>query len=64
MNLTDTELTQPKATTCEHEWNNQCDAIKRVRNGEYPPDWFQRMMLSGLMSRIMASWGAEKSLAE
>ena len=56
MNLTDQEIEKLKATKSETEWNAMCDEIKRARGGQYPPDWWPRMMMSGLISQIQALW--------
>jgi hypothetical protein len=56
MNLTEAEITKLQNTKSEHEWNAVCDEIKAARNGEYPPDWFTKMILTGLISEIAASW--------
>lgn len=56
MNLTEAEMTKLRNTKSETEWNAVCDEIKAVRNGAYPPDWFAKMMMTGLMSAIAATW--------
>ena len=56
MNITTEEIKKLKSTKSEKEWNDMCDEIKRARNGEYPPDWWQQIMLSGLMTQISSSW--------
>ena len=38
----------------EQEWADACDSVKLVRNGEYPTEWFMRMNMSGLMSKIFS----------
>ena len=56
MNLTEAEMTKLRNTKSESEWNAVCDEIKAARNGTYPPDWFAKMMMTGLMSAIAATW--------
>lgn len=56
MNLTEKEIEKLKATKSESEWNSACDEIKKARNGIYPPDWWPRMMMSGLIAEIQDSW--------
>lgn len=56
MNLTETEMESLKATKNSREWNDACDAIKRARGGEYPQDWFARVLATGLMKSITESW--------
>ncbi len=48
MNLTNEEIIRLEATKNEQEWNDVCDEIKTARNDQYPPDWWPRIMLSGL----------------
>lgn len=54
--LTDAEMFRLLGTRSETEWNQVCDAIKQARDGQYPPDWWSRMMLSGVAEEIMCSW--------
>jgi L-rhamnose mutarotase len=56
MNLTEAEMAKLRNTKNESEWNAVCDEIKAARNGAYPPDWFAKMMMTGLMSAIAATW--------
>lgn len=56
MNLTDDEMKALKNTKSSVEWNAQCDKIKRARNGEYPPDWWAKIQLSGFMHSVAANW--------
>lgn len=50
-NLTKQELAQLKAATSSEEWNSICD-----RGGEYPPDWYSKVILSGLISQALAKF--------
>lgn len=56
MNLTQDEVEKLMATKSESEWNAMCDEIKRARGGQYPPDWWSRMMMTGLIESIQKSW--------
>lgn len=56
-NITQAELASLEASKNETEWNRACDAIKKARNGGYPPDWWPKVKLSGMMDRIAAKWG-------
>lgn len=53
-NLTQEEITRLKATKSEQEWNDVCDEIKTARAGQYAPDWWPRVMQSGLAAEIQA----------
>ena len=46
-----------ESSKSEQEWNNNCDAVK-LRCGGYPPFWFEAINISGLASRVLASFGA------
>jgi hypothetical protein len=59
MNLTEAEMIELKNTTNESEWNAVCDKIKAARKGSYPPDWFNKVLLTGVISEIAAKWGKE-----
>lgn len=62
MNITQVELDSLEASQSETEWNHVCDGIKKARNGNYPPDWWPRVKLSGLMDKVMAKWGDSSDL--
>jgi hypothetical protein len=55
-NITEEEISDLKLCRSQEEWNDTCDKIKSDRDGEYPPDWFQRVMMSGVMSSVKARW--------
>ena len=56
MNITqDEELTLLDSKN-DTEWNNACDAIKKARNGQYPPDWYEVVIAGGLMGCVTTSW--------
>lgn len=54
MYLTQEEATRLEATKSESEWNDVCDEIKTARAGQYPQDWWPRIMVSGLAAKIQA----------
>ncbi len=56
MNLTTKEINSLKATKNESEWNDVCDSIKRARGNQYPPDWWQVVMMSGLAAKVRINW--------
>lgn len=33
------------------EWNTICDEVKKKRGGHYPPDWYQKIIASGLAGK-------------
>ena len=62
MKITKEELESIEACQTEQDWSDVCVAIKEARNGLYPPDWWDRVKLSGMMDRVMARWGANSEL--
>lgn len=48
--LTNNELQNLKDATSVSAWNQACDDIKEIRLGNYPSDWFQKVIQSGLIS--------------
>jgi hypothetical protein len=48
--LTNNELQKLKDATSVSAWNQACDDIKEIRLGNYPSDWFQKVIQSGLIS--------------
>ena len=52
MNLTNEEMGKLEAAKSTAEWNDCCDEIKRARGGQYPPDWYQRVIMTGLAQRV------------
>jgi hypothetical protein len=54
--ITEAELNALRATKNEQDWNKACDVIKKARDGSYPPDWWAKVKLSGLMDSVFAGW--------
>lgn len=45
--LTVDELAALEAATTEAEWNAVCDCVKAARGGEYPADWYEKVLTKG-----------------
>lgn len=56
MNITQEELNKLASTKSEAEWNLVCDQIKLARGGQYPPDWWAKVMMTGMAAIIQGSW--------
>ena len=56
MPITQEELSNLTLAASEKEWNAACDAIKCARGGQYPPDWYAKVVLSGLAAIVRANW--------
>lgn len=59
--LTDAELEALSASKSEEEWNKICDDVKRARGGGYPPDWYQRVLASGLATKMQIEWASRRN---
>jgi hypothetical protein len=56
MLLTTDELNQLQNAKSEAEWNSICNGIKRARQGQYPDDWYAKVVMSGLMALVSSGW--------
>lgn len=54
--LTTPEFEALQETKSEKEWNDLCDTIKDKRDGAYPEDWFERVILTGMISFAQQNW--------
>ena len=50
--ITKAELDSLEACQNERAWNSAVDAIKHARSGGYPPDWWAKVAMSGMMARV------------
>ena len=50
------ELELLNSSRNEEEWNEVCDMIKADREGQYPGDWFPKVLLSGMADRVSKRW--------
>lgn len=58
--LTESELARLKATKSEDEWNAACDAVKDARGGQYPHDWYQKVLGSNWIAPLHASFNQDE----
>ena len=54
--ITDQEMEKLMTTKSATEWRDTCDEIKRARNGQYPKDWHERIVMSGCMESRQTTW--------
>ena len=54
--LTRDEIIDLGKTRNEREWGEVCDRIKAARGGNYPREWFRRIVVSGFMAQTQRSW--------
>lgn len=59
-NLTEEELNRLRNTNTEWEWNEACDDVKRARGNQYPEDWYQKVLASGVAGAAMVRFTKPK----
>jgi hypothetical protein len=50
-----------KSSKSEQEWNDNADKVKAACGG-YPDFWFGAIVLSGVMTKTLASFGASSEM--
>jgi hypothetical protein len=55
--ITEAELATLESAKTDTEWNNACEVIKAARDGEFPSDWYERVMQAGVLIRFVARYG-------
>jgi hypothetical protein len=55
-NLTEAEVAKFRAAKSEAEWNRLCDEVKRSRGGNYPADWYAKIIMTGLIHEVRRNW--------
>lgn len=54
--LTVDEIDSLLRTKSEREWNASVTAIEDARGGHSPPDWWEKVQLTGLHALVVRSW--------
>lgn len=54
--LTPENMTTLNACQCDEDWNGAVAALKREHGG-YPEDWYEKMLATGLMDKIVGRFG-------
>ena len=62
LDLTDEELDMLKAVTSGTEWDDACSKVKKVRDGSYPFDWYEKVITSGLIDQVLGAGAGEIKL--
>ena len=62
MKITEEELKRLDSCQSAQDWSDASDAVKKARGGQYPPDWWDKVKLTGMMDKIMARWGYDSKL--
>ncbi|MGL5059077.1 MAG: hypothetical protein ACRC62_03765 [Microcoleus sp.] len=57
--LTPEEIRGLELARSEEEWEDICDEVIKARGGEYPADWYKKVILSGLAHRVSCFWEKE-----
>ena len=53
MNLTEAEIKAFEDAKSIDDHNAACDAVKSARGGQYPPDWYEKMIATGKIGRLL-----------
>lgn len=61
--LTNEDIAMLEAVKSADEWNAACSKLKAARGGVYPSDWWPKVKLSGMMERILSSFGETSELS-
>lgn len=56
--LTEEQLTTLSKTTNETEWNAAASSIKAANGGEYPSDWYARVLKTGFLYNMTVKWAS------
>lgn len=54
-NLTEEEMQRLQSVKSSQEWNEACDAIKGAREGGYPPDWYEKVIMTRLADKVLGA---------
>lgn len=60
--ITDAELESLKDCQSARDWTEACIQIRSARDGEYPPDWADKVRDLGLMEEIYGAYQEEPML--
>ena len=55
--MSDEEIRMMGSSKSEWEWKANCDKVKAAHGGNYPDDWFAKVMVSGLGAATAAKFG-------
>ena len=47
-----------------HEWNCNCDTVKKMHGGDYPSYWFSEIILSGLCDRVLGTGSSKIKISK
>jgi hypothetical protein len=61
--LTEAELETLKACRSDDEWNDACLAIKKAHGGQYPYDWYGKVLATGLMAEVVKKFGGSTEIS-
>lgn len=60
--LSEEELNQLEAVQNRDQWKNACLSIKSNHGGKYPQDWYEKVLKSGLVARVLTRFGESTEL--
>lgn len=56
MNLTEEEFLKVQTAIRPVWYEDAVAEIKKVRGGKYPPDWYKKVVLSGVLDLLVECW--------
>ena len=61
--LTEEEIASLRASNDEADWSRVVRVIKSARGGQYPPDWYPRVLAEGgVRDELTVKWGKPNAL--
>lgn len=54
--MTEQEVEMMRGSKTEEEWNKNCTKVKVAHGGYYPPDWYAKIVMSGLAEQAERRW--------
>lgn len=48
-----------KSSKSEQEWNDNCEEVKSSFRGRYPGYWYEEVILSGLVNKVLGPGAGE-----
>jgi hypothetical protein len=55
--LLPSELLRLRSSQSQDEWNAICDEVKSSRGGQYPHEWYAKVIASGVVDQATARFG-------
>ena len=60
--MTQEEIDMMRSSKTEDEWAERCNKVKAAHGGEYPADWHEKIIASGVLRETAASFGGSDAI--